>query len=70
LKLNNPLCVEVFCLPKDSKKIFSFVPLFYFFQNLVVHQVALTFGDETMDIESRISSSLTFLFAQILVKVI
>jgi hypothetical protein len=70
LKLDNPLCVEVFCLPKESKKIFSFVPLFYFFQNLIIHQVALTFGDHTMDIESRISSSLSFLFEQILVKTI
>jgi hypothetical protein len=70
LRLDNPLCVEAFCLLKESRKSFSVAPLFYFFQNPIVHQVALTFGDHTMDIEYRISNSLSFLFGQILVKTI
>jgi hypothetical protein len=64
LRLDSPLHVEIFCLPKESKKIFSFAPLFYFFQNPVVHWMALTFGDHIMDIESIISSSLSFIFGQ------
>jgi hypothetical protein len=67
--LDNPLCVKVFCLPKESEDIFSSIPLFYFFQSLVVHQVALTFGGHTTNIESKIFGSLSFLFGQILVKV-
>jgi hypothetical protein len=41
-RFNNPHCVEGFCLLKENKKILSFAPLFYSFQNLVVHRVALT----------------------------
>jgi hypothetical protein len=70
LKLDNPLCAKVFCLPKENKKILSYAPLFYFFQNPIVHLVALTFGDHTMDIEFQNFGSLSFLFAQILVIVI
>jgi hypothetical protein len=54
----------------ESKKILSSTPLFYFFPNLVVHQVALTFDDHTMDIESKFFGSLLFLFRQVLVKTI
>jgi hypothetical protein len=36
----------------------------------IVHHVALTLGDHTMDIEFKIFGSLSFLFAQILVTVI
>jgi hypothetical protein len=50
LRFDNPFCVEVFCLPKESKKIFVSIPLFYSFKNSVVHQVAITFGDHTMNI--------------------
>lgn len=49
---------------------FFFCSLIYFFQNLVVHQVALTLGNHTVDIECRISSSLSFLFREILVRII
>jgi hypothetical protein len=37
LSLDNPLCVKVFYLPKENKKIFFSASLFYFFQNLTVH---------------------------------
>jgi hypothetical protein len=53
-----------------SKKILSSTPLFNSFQNPIVHRVTLTFGDHTANIESIISSSLLFLFGQILVKTI
>jgi hypothetical protein len=57
-------------LTSGENNILSFTFLFYFFQNLVVHRVALTFGDHTMDIEFKIFGSLSFIFGQILVKVI
>jgi hypothetical protein len=41
LKFDSPFCVEVFCLLKESNENLPFVPLFYSFQNLVVHRVAL-----------------------------
>jgi hypothetical protein len=37
---------------------------------MVVHQVALTFGDHSVDNESKNFGSLSFLFGQILVRVI
>jgi hypothetical protein len=61
---------EVFCLPKESKKILSSIPLFYSFQNPVIHKVALTFGDHIAYIESRFFSSSSSLFGQILVRAI
>ncbi len=70
LNLNNLLCVKSLCLPKENKEISSLAPLFYFFQNLVIHQVALTFSDHTMDIESKCFGSLSFLLGQILVRAI
>jgi hypothetical protein len=62
--------LKFFCLPKESEDIFSSIPLFYFFQSSLVHQVALTFGAHTTDIESKKFGSLSFLLGQILVKVI
>jgi hypothetical protein len=70
LKFNNPLCVELFCLPKDSKKILSSTPLVYSFQNSIIHQVVLTFCNHTPDNESIIFNSLSFLFGQIFVRFI
>jgi hypothetical protein len=70
LNLDNPLCVKAFFLPKKNKEDFSSTPLIYFFQDPIVHQVALTFGDHTTNIESKISSSISFLFGQILVRAI
>ncbi len=71
LRFDNPLSVEDFCLPKDNKKILSSTPLFYSFQNLVIHMFTLTFGNHyTANSESRIVGSLSFLFGQILARVI
>jgi hypothetical protein len=39
--LDNHFCVETFYLPKESNHFFSSAPLFNFFQNPVVHWVAL-----------------------------
>ncbi len=46
MNLDNPFRVKCFCLPKESKEIFSSLPLFYFFQNPLVHRVALTKANE------------------------
>jgi hypothetical protein len=35
MRLDSPLYVETFCLPKESNKILSSTFLFYFFQNPV-----------------------------------
>ncbi len=70
LRFNSLICVEFFCLPNESNKILSYAPLFYSFQNPIIHWLALTFGDHIMDIKSRISGSLSFLFGQILVRAI
>ncbi len=48
--------------------ILSYVPLFYSFQNPIVHWVALTFGDHITNTKSKISSS--FPFGQILIRAI
>jgi hypothetical protein len=45
LRFYNFFCVEVFLLPKESKKNYFFAPMFYSFQNLVVHWVALTMNN-------------------------
>ncbi len=37
LRFDSSLCVEIFCLPKENKKILSSTPLFYSFQNLIIH---------------------------------
>jgi hypothetical protein len=66
--LTIPFVLKFFCLPRESMKISTYTILFYSFQNPVVHWATLTIGDHTVDIESKIVGSLSFLFGQILVK--
>jgi hypothetical protein len=42
LRFDNPLCAQACYLPKENKEILSSIPLFYSFQNPIVHRVALT----------------------------
>jgi hypothetical protein len=70
LKFDNPFCIDFFFLPKESKKILTYTLLFYSFQNLVIHWATLKINNHTTNIESKFFDSLSFIFGQILVKVI
>ncbi len=48
-----PFVLNLFVYIRRIRRFF-FCSLIYFFQNLVVHHVAFTFGNHTMDIESKI----------------
>jgi hypothetical protein len=62
IKFWQALHVNYFCLSKENKKGLFSTLLFNSFQNPVVHQISLTFGNHILDIKSKISSSLLFLF--------
>jgi hypothetical protein len=54
------VCVNAFCLLKKNKKILFFILLFYSFQNLVVHWVALRGEDQYHNTTNNLVSIFTW----------
>jgi hypothetical protein len=57
-------CVSTFCLSKESKKILTFAPPFYSFQNLIVHQVVLTLARDATIVEKQLHTTIRVLNKQ------